>query len=101
MNLMKYLLILPLLAFFSCNQDSPATAEEKNVTDPELVTLSSAQMKNAGIQLGSVSMENMRDVILLNGVVDVPPQNTVSISFPIAAFLKKHVAVARNAYSER
>ena len=45
-------------------------------------------MKNAGIQLGSVSMENMRDVILLNGVVDVPPQNTVSISFPIAAFLK-------------
>ncbi|HSB93814.1 MAG TPA: efflux RND transporter periplasmic adaptor subunit, partial [Flavitalea sp.] len=26
--------------------------------------------------------------IMLNGVVDVPPQNTVSVSFPIAAFLK-------------
>jgi membrane fusion protein, heavy metal efflux system len=88
MKLFKYFLFSILLAFFSCSQEQPVQQEEIPTSSPDLVNLTDAQIKNAGIQVDSVSMETMQHVLLLNGVVDVPPQNTVSISFPMAAFLK-------------
>src|SRR4051812_18667537 len=86
MNIVKYFFFLQVL-FLSCGQEQPSPQEAAQV-DPDIVNLSEAQIKNAGIQIGKVSMENMQHSISLNGVVDVPPQNTVSISFPISAFLK-------------
>ena len=88
MNFTKYLFLIPVLVFFGCSNQQPAPVEERSPAAPDHVTLTNIQIQNAGIELGTVSVENMRHVILLNGVVDVPPQNTVSISFPMAAFLK-------------
>src|SRR6478735_4461221 len=87
MNIFKYVFLLPFL-FLSCGNEEPIKQEEAVESNTDVVNLSGLQIKNAGIKLGKISMENMQHAILLNGVVDVPPQNTVSISFPVAAFLK-------------
>lgn len=57
-------------------------AEEGNVE------LTSAQAKNAGIELGKIEHKQISGTIKVNGVLDVPPQQLVSISVPLGGFLK-------------
>ena len=45
-------------------------------------------MKNATVVVGSFSDQTISETLQLNGMVDVPPQNIVSISFPLGGYLK-------------
>lgn len=62
--------------------------ETKRETDANTVTLTAAQIKSAGIETGAVQSQTMNDVLKVNGLVDVPPQNIVSVSFPLGGYLK-------------
>jgi membrane fusion protein, heavy metal efflux system len=78
-----------LLSFLSCGQSSekePVAAEE--ATNTNAVTLTDAQIKNAGIETDTVQQQTLNAVLKVNGVVDVPPQNIVSVSFPLGGYLK-------------
>src|SRR6478735_10142661 len=88
MNFFKYLLFLPFITLIACGHDQPVQSEAVTEPIPDVVSLTDVQIKTAGITLGTVTSQNMQQTLMLNGVVDVPPQNTVSVSFPIAAFLK-------------
>lgn len=76
-----------LLAFSSCTHTQ--ISEEKEVVTPQsdVVTLTEAQYKNAGIEIGKIEMKNVYSVLKLNGKVDVPPQNIVSVSVPLGGYL--------------
>jgi membrane fusion protein, heavy metal efflux system len=75
--------------FASCGSKDKTTAEEKTVPANEnVVILTDAQIKNAGIQTGKPVQGKMSSIIKVSGVVDVPPQNMVSISFPLGGYLK-------------
>ncbi len=50
--------------------------------------MTDAQQKNAGIETGNLEKRRISAVIRVNGQIDVPPQNMVSISFPLGGFLK-------------
>ena len=77
-----------LLAGSSCKENKPAaTKEEKQLTASE-VQLTAAQMQVAGIQTGTFTEQPMEETIRLNGMIDVPPQNIVSVSFPLGGYLK-------------
>jgi len=52
------------------------------------VALTADQYKIAGIETGKVETRSLTGVVRVNGVLDVPPQNLVSISAPAAGFLK-------------
>lgn len=85
--------ILILTAIISsCSESRSKETEEKievkkdSVTSD--VTLTADQYKIAGIQIGSMEMRNLSDVIKVNGVIDVPPQNVVSISAPLGGYVK-------------
>jgi cobalt-zinc-cadmium efflux system membrane fusion protein len=52
------------------------------------VTLSNEQVKNAGIKTGKSETRSIASMLRLNGKIDVPPQNTVSISAPLGGYLK-------------
>ena len=52
------------------------------------LTLTDAAIKNAGISTGLATVENVVQVLRVNGEVDVPPQSLVSISFPLGGYLK-------------
>jgi cobalt-zinc-cadmium efflux system membrane fusion protein len=53
-----------------------------------MVILNADQMKNAGVTTGVLEKRDMRSELAVSGVVDVPPQNKVSVSFPLGGFLK-------------
>lgn len=52
------------------------------------VALTPEQMKTAGIAINAPSRKDMHSVLRVNGVVDVPPQNIVSVSVPLGGYLK-------------
>jgi len=53
------------------------------------VSLTDAQVKTAGISIGKVETRNMASILKVNGKIDVPPQNIVSISVPLGGYLKE------------
>ncbi|KAA9340121.1 efflux RND transporter periplasmic adaptor subunit [Adhaeribacter soli] len=52
------------------------------------VELTARQYEVAGIELGKPEMKNLSQVLQVNGVLDVPPQNMASISAPLGGFVK-------------
>lgn len=83
----KLLIIVMAGMIVSCSskKQEPAAAEE---TLTDVVTLTAAQIKNAGIETGNPQQRVMNSELKVNGLVDVPPQNIVSVSFPIGGYLK-------------
>jgi cobalt-zinc-cadmium efflux system membrane fusion protein len=66
--------------------------EEQNQTHIEEenneVTLTDAQFNTAAITFGTIEMKQISGTFKANGVLDVPPQQKVSISVPMGGFLK-------------
>ncbi len=80
--------ILVVFIFFACNTKVEEKAEAvKSSTENEAI-LNKEQFKLAEIVLGNFEMKNLSGAIKVNGMLDVPPQNLISISPPIGAFLK-------------
>ena len=53
-----------------------------------LVQLTDAQVKNAGITTTRAEKRNIATALKVSGRIDVPPQNIVSVSFPLGGYLK-------------
>lgn len=85
-NLFIYIAVLLLSA--SCSSAEEKAIEKEETADVSSVTLTDAQIKNAGIETGPVQSQRLNTVLKVNGVVDVPPQNIVSVSFPLGGYLK-------------
>ncbi len=85
---MKNYIIISLLFLASCG--APKTEEKKAETQAELtaVQLSPQQVKNAAIESGMAESRSISSIVKLNGVIEVPPQNMVSVSFPLGGYLK-------------
>lgn len=87
--MMKSILVIFILAFiFSCGSknETPASADSTHVENS--VTLSVAQLKNAGIVIGKMEQKSISGVLKVNGRIDVPPQNMISVSVPMGGYLK-------------
>lgn len=69
-----------------------SSSGEKTEAPPEnnttKVSLTEQQLKTAGIETGSFTEKAIDETIKVNGVIDVPPQNIVSVSFPTGGYLK-------------
>jgi cobalt-zinc-cadmium efflux system membrane fusion protein len=78
-----------LLSCGSNQESAPEEAEKhKEQEEGNLVALTFAQSKNAGIELGKVEPKQISGTIKVNGLLDVPPQQLVSISVPLGGFIK-------------
>lgn len=88
---MKKILIYIAAAILivSCNNSADETVDAALQKLPvNTVTFDSAQLKNAGIQTDTPSLQILHATIKANGTVDVPPQSMVSVSFPLGGYLK-------------
>lgn len=91
---MRYLIVLILLIVlqsFGChekNAEEEKTSKASKNEENDLVSLSSAQVKNASVQLGELEEKTISSIIKVFGKIDVPPQNLVSISMPLGGYLK-------------
>lgn len=97
---MKYIIIL--LAFTvsltSCSgdkktasneqQEEPHEGEEHQEETATTVSLTSIQLKTAGITLGQIQMKNLRTSIRANGTLSVPNQNKALITSLSSGVLK-------------
>lgn len=80
--------LVAALFLASCGSGEQPVAHEQHPTDANSVELTAEQYKTVGIQLGSVEMKSLSGTIRVNGMLDVPPQNLVSISSPFGGTLK-------------
>ena len=87
----KYLLPLYITLFLAAcgegKKEAPAEAETTAV-DTTMVEMSAQQLKTAGIEVGTATESALGGTIRLQGSIDVPPQSTVSVSFPLGGYLK-------------
>lgn len=80
--------LLALLAV-SCGSKPEETKEEAHHGDAEnTVELTDEQCSVVGLTLGRIEQKALSGAIKVNGMLDVPPQNLVSISTPMGGFLK-------------
>ncbi len=85
------IIIVSACIFISCKNKSGITEENKGGQDllpPNTVEMNDDQYKAAGIELGQVEFREMSNVIKVNGFVNVPPQNLVSVSVNMGGFIK-------------
>ncbi|HLP50911.1 MAG TPA: efflux RND transporter periplasmic adaptor subunit [Chitinophagales bacterium] len=68
------------------NKSAQVTPEE--TPNSKLVEITEAQLKNANIVTGKAQLKNISSILKVNGIIDVPPQNMVSISVPLGGYLK-------------
>ena len=78
--------IIILLTACGTKQEAPEVTTK--VVDEINVTLNPDQLKNAGIETGKMEQREISSILKLNGKIDVPPQNLVSISVPLGGYLK-------------
>lgn len=64
------------------------TVESEVATDESTITLTDVQLKNAGIVTGKIAQQQVSSILKVNGKIDVPPQNMISISVPLGGYLK-------------
>lgn len=76
------------LLIASCGSSKKEEQKTENKTEENMVILTDAQLKNAGIQTGKFAQQSVSSILKVNGKIDVPPQNMVSISIPLGGYLK-------------
>ena len=93
---MKYfkltLLVLPFAIIACTGNKSKESKENKVATETvkeALLVLTDAQLKNADLQIGTILDTSMHKVLKVNGHMDVPPNNIVSVSIPYGGYVKK------------
>lgn len=85
---MRYLYIILWLGLMTACTSKKQPEEKQSSVSENAVTLTAAQIKNAGIETGTVQKQSLNSELKVHGLVDVPPQNIVSISFPLGGYLK-------------
>ena len=86
---LKIILLTVIVCFSFCSNHKEN--EQANTTDvsENIVELSADQIKNAGIKTAKAEYKQLSNTINVNGVLEVPPQNLVSISAPMGGFVKQ------------
>lgn len=82
------IIIIASILLAGCNtENKEAATQSEEVHNESIIELSSAQYATAGIALGKVEEKNMSGNIQVNGMLDVPPQNLVSVSVLLGGYI--------------
>ena len=86
----------------SCtNKDKPGIATKAVEVLPEdIVELRADQIKLANVELGAVEMQPVGNILKVNGIVSVAPQNLATVCMPLGGFIKNTILFPGNAISK-
>jgi cobalt-zinc-cadmium efflux system membrane fusion protein len=89
-NMKKIILSLFIFSVIGCGEKSENKTAEvaANETESSIVKLTSAQIANAEIKTAAMVEKEISATLKLNGKIDVPPQNLISVSVPLGGYLK-------------
>lgn len=85
------ILSITILSIIGCGQKNETKQPETNTPiaiESDKVSLTPGQISNAEIQSSQLVEKEISSVLRLNGKIDVPPQNLVSVSVPMGGYLK-------------
>ena len=85
MKKLIFIIILGVVAACSNSETTDPNAETKVLNS---VTLNDAQFESAKIATGKLEEKLISSTIKVNGKIDVPPQNLVSVSVPLGGYLE-------------
>lgn len=74
--------------FTACTSPKTESTVEAIDTSENVITLSKAQYEAASISLGKIEKKKMTTSLRVNGRLEVPPQNLITISAPMNGFVK-------------
>lgn len=72
----------------ACNNNKKAEETSVETASEATVQLTEAQLKNSEIQTGQIEQRRISSLLKVNGKIEVPPQNMVSVSVPMGGYLK-------------
>jgi len=85
----KYLpLLLIITLIYGCSSSAKQEVEVNAKAEGDLVKLSPEQIKQIDLQVHEVQSKNISTALKLNGQINVPPQNLISVSVPLGGYLK-------------
>lgn len=85
----RSIIVIVAIAASACSRNNGSPAEFTAHSEEEnTIELTEGQMKTADIKFGKTEQRQISGAIKANGILDVPPQNLVSISVPLGGFLK-------------
>jgi cobalt-zinc-cadmium efflux system membrane fusion protein len=90
----KLILLASMAVLLACNGNKndkveAATNQKVDTVVSQVVTLNAEQLKSANLSFGLAQAKAMHKILKVNGLIDVPPSNIVSISIPMGGYLKK------------
>jgi len=88
MRYSMYLFILIFLLIQSCSGSKTAPAEEVAVEETNEINLTQDQLTALGLQYGDPVKTSMSSIITVQGKIDLPPQNLISVNFPLGGYLR-------------
>ena len=81
--------LLGVLFLASCGGKEEVKQEKETLEiSKEIVLLTDDQAENVGINFCRMEEKEVSTILKLNGKVDVPPQNLISVSIPMGGYLK-------------
>ena len=87
-NKILSILFIALIVSSCGSKFEEASKDEHHEEEESVVELSPEQVKTINLKLGKLEMKDLSGAIKVNGMLDVPPQNLVSISAPLGGFVK-------------
>ena len=90
---MKYqtiniVLLLSVLTIFSCSRKSEPEVKTENADSSRTISITTAQLQAANVRLGKLEQHPLGTTLKLSGVLDVPPQNLISVSAPVGGYVQ-------------
>lgn len=85
---MKRLIYILTLISVACSKPAEPTQQAATAPTDNQVVLTREQYQLLGIETASAELRQLSGAIRANGMLDVPPQNLVTISAPLGGFVK-------------
>lgn len=77
-----------MLLIIGCNSKKEEKVSEAKSLKDNLVSITEGQFNNANIEMVTLEKRSISTTLKVNGQIDVPPQNMVSVSMPLGGYLK-------------
>ncbi len=81
-------LALALLSLVACSTAPEEPAKEAPAPSAHTVSLTPEQLRNAGVATAAIDRRSLGVLLPVQGVIEVPPQNLVSVSAPLGGYLR-------------
>jgi cobalt-zinc-cadmium efflux system membrane fusion protein len=85
----KHIIIAIIFAtLIACNSNKKAEEKTEAAQSETTVELTDSQLKNSEIKTGKIEKRSISSLLKVNGKIEVPPQNIVSVSVPMGGYLR-------------